>query len=1858
MNKPPNVVLGTATASATITDDDLLTAEVTPDAHTVIEGSPATYTVTLSGGVGSRPVAVDYTVSGTATAEADYTAPSGKLTIPARQTTATITIPTLADDVLEPGEDLIVRLTDATTPAGSAMVTSTAADAEATTIGDHGGTVTVSVADTTVDEGESAQFTVTLSGTVSQDVTLNVATQIGSATALDYTAAANDAMATITAGETTTTISVATTRDDLAEEDETFRVTLTLPASPPPGVALGRATATATIADDDALTVTLTGPESVPADVDAAFTVTVTGGTSSADVMVNYDYRVGGTTTIDALTIDAGQSTGTITIGNDELEKGQTLVVRLTGVATDGTVTLGTPRQKSTAIRSDATETVSVAGPSAVDEGDPAAFTVSLSASVTDTVTAHYRTEAGSATTADYTSASGTVEIAANGTTATITVATLQDDLAEPSETFTVRLTRVDSDSAVALGTATATATIRASDLLTASVAGKASAVLEGAPASFTFSLAGGIPSAPVAIDYTVTGTATAGEDYTPPSGKLTIPAGQTTGTITIPTLSDEVLEETETLVVTLTGATTAKGTVNWSTVPATTNILQVGPPVTVSVADTTVDEAEAARITVTLSGEVSQDVTVAYVTADGTAEAPDDYTAAAPADGLTIPIPAGETTATFTVATIHDTLAEDSETFTVTLTLPADPAPVVSLADDEATVTITDDALTVTVAGPETVAEGEAARFTVTLMGSGGDDEVVVNYVVNDPAAGAAAGAAPGTATAGEDYTAPGGVLTIAAGAMTGTITIQTINEPDVVDPGETLVVTLKDAATSDGDTVRVGVPATATTTIEDRGTVTVAVEADQETVVEGEPATFTVTLSGTVSVPVTLGYQTNAGTARAGTDYTAADAEVVIPAGAATATITVATKDDDATENPVERFSVTLKDVGKLPPGVTLPPATATAHAQITDYALLAGVTGEAMVDEGSPATFTVTLTGGANRTGVTVEYQVGGTATAADYTAPRGTLAIPAGAPTGTITISTRADDVLDDGETLVVTLTSATATEGVARLGEAAAITATTSITDGGMVTVSVAADAATVDEGQPASFTVTLSGTVSVPVTVGYATADGSATAGADYRAAASGARVVIPAGQTERTITVATVEDTLGEADETFAVTLTLRNPPSGVSLDPAAATATVTIMDDDITLVVTAADVTVPEGAAATITVTLSEAFTSDVRVEYATEDGSAKAGADYTAPAAAAAVVIPAGQTTATFEVATLDDALAEAAETFMVTLRESGPVTARAGTVTITDDDALTVSVAGPATVAEGAAAEYTVTLAGGAGSEPVAVAYTVRGTATKDEDYTAPSGTVTIAARKKTATFAIETKTDRVVEPDETLVVTLTGATTTAGSVSVGTPATVTTTIADPVTESVNRVNQALLPGVARAAAASALDAVSSRMAQAAAGAPPAATANVAGLTSLYGVLQANERALQDGAYDLARALAGSSFLVPLSSHDGAAGAVGGFAVWGSGDYRHVRGGDADAADDVDWDGAVWSARLGADLRFVDSLLTGLAVSWSSGALDYVDGTPDPDLKGAYGSRLLSVHPYVGWTTPGFGLWATGGIGWGEVKIDDDAEWAAPQTSKLTQWSVAGGASATLLSTDDFIAGGTTAVKLKGEGLFASAAVKESEGKIIAPLTVNVSLLRATLAASHAQRLAAGVTLAPSLELGGRYDGGDGATGAGFEVGGGLRFADPGTGLTAAGRGRVLIIHGGNYGEWGLSGLLQFAPDAAGRGLSLSVRPAWGAPASGVDGLWEQGARDLLAGGQAGGRVAAEIAYGLAAFGATGVLTPYAGASLTDAGARSLSLGGRLQVGPAFELSLEAERRERAAADPAREHDLTLEGTIHW
>ena len=308
------------------------------------------------------------------------------------------------------------------------------------------------------------------------------------------------------------------------------------------------------------------------------------------------------------------------------------------------------------------------------------------------------------------------------------------------------------------------------------------------------------------------------------------------------------------------------------------------------------------------------------------------------------------------------------------------------------------------------------------------------------------------------------------------------------------------------------------------------------------------------------------------------------------------------------------------------------------------------------------------------------------------------------------------------------------------------------------------------ESASVDFVVTLSAQSSKAVTVGYATADGTAMSPGDYAAASSS--LTFAPGETSKTVTVATNNDIFHEPTETFTLGLT---NPTNAETQSGTGTATGTITDDDtaptaVTLSLNPA--AVGESAAATaVTVTASlngSPLPTATTVTVSRTGGTATSGTDY--PAVTDFVItIPAEQTsgTATLSFDPTGDSLAEGDETVILTGSVSG-LTSGAATLTITDDDtaptAVTLSL-NPAAVGESAAATA-VTVTASLNNSPLPTATTVTvsrtgGTATSGTDYTAINAfTVTIPAEQTsgTATLSFDPSGDSLAEGNETVILT--------------------------------------------------------------------------------------------------------------------------------------------------------------------------------------------------------------------------------------------------------------------------------------------------------------------------------------------------------------------------------------------------------------------------------------------------------------------------------------------------------------------
>jgi hypothetical protein len=181
----------------------------------------------------------------------------------------------------------------------------------------------------------------------------------------------------------------------------------------------------------------------------------------------------------------------------------------------------------------------------------------------------------------------------------------------------------------------------------------------------------------------------------------------------------------------------------------------------------------------------------------------------------------------------------------------------------------------------------------------------------------------------------------------------------------------------------------------------------------------------------------------------------------------------------------------------------------------------------------------------------------------------------------------------------------------------------------------------------ATFTIRLSAAYSLPVTVHYATADGTATAGGDY-AAASGT-VTFAAGQTTQTVTIAVLGDRLPEPSETLFVNL---SQPTNATIADGQGVGT--ILDDEPRIGIN--NVTKKEGNSGStlfvFTVSLSVAYDQAVTVKYATANGTATT-ADHDYQAKSGTLTFAPGQTTQTISVVVYGDKKVESNDTFFVNL-----------------------------------------------------------------------------------------------------------------------------------------------------------------------------------------------------------------------------------------------------------------------------------------------------------------------------------------------------------------------------------------------------------------------------------------------------------------------------------------------------------------------------------------------------------------------------------------------------------------------------
>ncbi|WP_047698864.1 putative Ig domain-containing protein [Xanthomonas vasicola] len=750
------------------------------------------------------------------------------------------------------------------------------------------------------------------------------------------------------------------------------------------------------------------------------------------------------------------------------------------------------------------------------DSGNSFVYTVTLSQTNTSATTVNL-TRSGTATSgADYSGAVTSVVVPANTSSASFTVTPIADTTVEADETVTFS---VASGTGYSTGSpATATATIVNDDFPVASIAVSPASVTEDGVTNllYTVTLDQPSPSA-LSIGFGVSGTATSGTDYAAMSSPLVIAAGQTTGTITIDPTADTTVEPDETVVISLnTGSGYTVGSPN----SATGTILNDDLPV-LSINDVSVNEGDAGTTNATFSVSLSAPadaggVSFDIATADGTATAGADYVASS-LTGQTIP--AGSSSATFTVLVNGDTLAEPNETFfvnvsNVTGATVSDGQGLGTIINDDAQPALSIDDVSVNEGNSGTT----TATFTVSLSAASGQT-VTVNY-----------GTADGTATASSDYVARSGTLSFAPGVTTQNVAI-TVNGDTAVEPNETFSVGL--SGVSNATIAR----ATGTGTILNDDAVVTISPASLPAATAGSAYSQTLTASGG-----TPGYTfvVSAGALPAGLTLNASGVLSGTPTASGSFNFTVTATDNGAPTSGSRAYTLTVAGANVTLPATTLP----------------AGTAGKAYSSAITPATggiapYTYALTGGTLPSGITLNTNSGALTGNSTSVGSFGFTVTATDSTTGSSSQGTQSYILTITAPTIAVAPSAVpTATRGTAYSQTLSA--------SGGMAAYSYAITSGALPAGITLASNGTLSGTATVEGTFNFtvqATDANSFTGAQAYSLTVAGPNLVLPAsalpaGTAGQAYAAAVTPATGGTAPYRYAVTAGAL--PGGVVLDAA----------------------------------------------------------------------------------------------------------------------------------------------------------------------------------------------------------------------------------------------------------------------------------------------------------------------------------------------------------------------------------------------------------------------------------------------------------------------------------------------------------------------------------------------------------------------------------------------------------------------------------------------------------------------------------------------------------------------------------
>lgn len=793
-------------AVVTIVDNDSVIAFSSVNYSAIENAGVARITVTRMGGASDVATVSFFTADGTATTGLDYAAVAGTLTFAPGVRLQTFDVP-LVDDLLnEFNETVSLHLTNATgATLGQASATLTIQENDFASGIITFGTNSYFAAE---EGGVTAIEVLRLNG-FSGPVTVAYRT-VNNGTALvgvDY--ASTNGTVNFADGQTNAFIYVRLIDDLLTEGNETVPLELLAPSS---GAGLGLANATLNIVDNDlpgtfvfSSTLYVTSESNAFARItvlrtngnrgQVSVTLSANGGTATPSV----DYAAFST----VLDFADGETFRTFDIQvfqDIAVEGTETISLLLSnpqppGGSTNGAA-IGTPGVATLQINDDEVGVGFSLANYSVNEVDGTAVITVIRTGDTNGAffVAANTSDASAVGGADYSPTSIVLSFAPGVITQTFNVTIIDDQLAEGNEAL--NLTLSSPSGGVALGPiATATLTILDNDV-GYNFSSATYATNEAFVTMVITVLRTGFQGATSSVDFaTSDGTAISGLDYQANQGTLVFGLGQTSATFTVFIFGDFVVENNETVLLSL--ANPSPGTFLGPQSTAVLSILDDDTSVGFSQLEYVTHEQTNALITLVRRGAATQPVSVTFSTLNGSALAPADYTAV----NVTVTWAANDVAPkTIPIAIVPDGIPEGSETVNLQLSNPV--GAFIDPASAPAVLRIVDNAGVIAFASASyTVIEGNVNAL-INLVRTGGSNGVVsVNW-----------GITGGSATPGEDYSGSAGTVVFASNEVVKPILLP-ILEDGSTEGVESVVLTLTTASGG----ARVGNPSTAVLSITD---------------------------------------------------------------------------------------------------------------------------------------------------------------------------------------------------------------------------------------------------------------------------------------------------------------------------------------------------------------------------------------------------------------------------------------------------------------------------------------------------------------------------------------------------------------------------------------------------------------------------------------------------------------------------------------------------------------------------------------------------------------------------------------------------------------------------------------------------------------------------------------------------------------------------------------------------------------------------------------------------------------------------------------------------------------------------------